>query len=147
MKRRLSREEQALWDKRCAACDKPMYAMIRSHHHSEDGRDVTTRPPDVPRCSCGRVGIVCSCGCGATACAQCAFQRWMMNWHDYLLGAWWGMPTPEVPEVQDGRPKLAILELRDYAQEHDLRNRSVPTDSADDFDIFSGDSVRIVFRP
>lgn len=70
-----------------------------------------------------------------------------MNWHDYLLGAWWGMPTPEVPEVQDGRPKLAILELRDYAQEHDLRNRSVPTDSADDFDIFSGDSVRIVFRP
>jgi hypothetical protein len=26
---------------RCAACDAPMYGMIRIHHHSEDGRDVT----------------------------------------------------------------------------------------------------------
>jgi hypothetical protein len=28
--------------KRCAACDAPMYTVVRGHHHAENGKDVTS---------------------------------------------------------------------------------------------------------
>ena len=29
------------WARRCAHCDAPMYILVRGHHHSENGKDVT----------------------------------------------------------------------------------------------------------